>query len=48
MERIGVILCSKSKQHVIEDERVSSLTWEEIIQEQVESGRNNDSNVFDF
>ena len=34
-------------EHVIEDERVSSLTWEDIVQEEVKSGRNNDT-TFDF
>jgi hypothetical protein len=33
--------------HNIEEERIANRTWEEIIQEQVESGRNNDT-TFDY
>ena len=33
--------------HKIEEERVASLTWDEILQEEVKSGRDNDT-TFDF
>ena len=33
--------------HNIEEERIANRTWEEIVQEQVESGKNNDT-TFDY